>query len=275
MTTSQLPGRFLNKLKRKDLIVFDLDGTLAPTKTPMDKKMSELITKLLQIKKVAVIGGGKYELFKMQLLQPLTAATHLLKNLFLFPTTSTSFYRYRGGWKKVYEHRLSKAERALIKKTFRRVFAEIGYQHPQKTYGKIIEDRGTQVTFSALGQEVVKVLGKRKGVALKEKWKRENTPVKLTIAKRMSKYLPKLEVRAAGHTSVDVTKKGIDKAYGLKQIEKYVRVPIRKMLFVGDAIFPGGNDYAVTKTSIDYLKITQPQDTKKIISALLKISTAE
>src|SRR6185436_14380969 len=101
-------------------------------------------------------------------------------NLFLFPTTSTSFYKYNKGWKNVYLHELPKKTREQIKKTFLRVFEEIGYKHPKKIYGKLIEDRGTQVTFSALGQDVVKVLGK-KGVELKEKWKLEHTPTKLKI----------------------------------------------------------------------------------------------
>lgn len=258
----------LKKLTEKDLIVFDLDGTLAETKAPMDAEMSTLVEELLKVKKVAIIGGGKYDLFKHQFLQELKAPKELLKNLFLFPTTSTAFYKYKGGWKKVYSHELSKIERTKIKKTFEKVLKEIGYKHPEKTYGKIIEDRGTQITFSALGQDIVSVLGK-KGIELKEEWKHKNTPTKLKIAKLMAKYLPNMEVRAAGHTSVDITKKGIDKAFGLRQIEKYLGVKINKMFFVGDAIFPGGNDYAVVKTKVDYMPVRGPEETKKIIRYIL------
>lgn len=260
----------MTNLSGKKLIVFDLDGTLAPSKTPMDAEMVKLITSLLESRRVAVIGGGKYDLFKFQLLGPLKKTSReLLQKLFLFPTTSTSFYRFEGGWKKVYAHQLTKEQRQKIKKTFLRVFEELEYKHPEKTYGKIIEDRGTQVTFSALGQDVVKALGKDKGVHLKEEWTKKYTPVKLKIAALMAKYLPDLEVRAAGHTSVDVTKKGIDKAYGLKQIEKHLGVKIKDMLFVGDAIFKGGNDYAVVKTNVDYVKVKNPEDTKKVIKKVL------
>src|SRR6185369_17189698 len=153
----------------KDLIVFDLDGTIVLTKSNMDKEMSGLIGRLLAAKKVAIIGGGKYALFQSLFLKQLKVPKTLLKNLFLFPTTSTSFYRYDNGWKLIYYHPLTKQQRKKIKKTFQQVFKEIGYRHPKKVYGKLIEDRGTQVTFSALGQDVVKVLGK-KGVDLKEKW---------------------------------------------------------------------------------------------------------
>ena len=52
------------KLQKKDLFVFDLDGTLIETKSPLEDDMSELITWLLKVKKVAIIGGGKYDIFQ-------------------------------------------------------------------------------------------------------------------------------------------------------------------------------------------------------------------
>jgi len=260
----------MKNLSGKKLIVFDLDGTLAPSKAAIDKEMDRLFTRLLAAKRVAVIGGGKYELFKSQLISKLTAPKALLKNLFLFPTTSTAFYRYDGGWKKVYRHELSKEERAKIKRAFKEILKESGYVPPKKTYGKVLEDRGTQVTFSALGQEIVAVLGKKEGVRLKEKWKNENTPMKLKMARMLAKRLPELEVHAAGFTSIDVTRKGIDKAYGMRQIEKYLHVPIRDMVFIGDALFPGGNDYAVKKTGVLAVPVSGPEATKKIIRDLTK-----
>jgi hypothetical protein len=262
--------RNVPKLKSKDLIVFDLDGTLTPTKAPMDQQMAALVTRLLVAKKVAIIGGGKYALFKELFLQRLKAPEWLLKNLFLFPTTATSFYMYKSGWKNSYALYLSGAQRDRIKKAFDRVFREIGYKHPQRIYGRVIEDRGTQVTFSALGQDVVAILGKKRGVALKEKWLRENRAIKMRIAKILAKLLPEFEVRAAGFTSIDVTKKGIDKAYGLRQITKHLGVKIKDMLFVGDAIFPGGNDYGVVKTGVDYIAVTGIAQTKAVIRSLVE-----
>ncbi|MDO8536874.1 MAG: HAD-IIB family hydrolase [bacterium] len=258
-----------SNFKNKKLIVFDIDGTLTPSKAPADREMIALLLRLLEACFVAVISGGKYGLFKEQLVRQLPQRDPRLKRLYLFPTTATSFYKYSGTWKKIYKFELSPKERKDIKKAFGEVFKEIGYAHPKKTYGKVIEDRRTQVTFSALGQEVVAMLGKRKGVRLKEEWRKKNTPLKLKIAKLLQKKLPNLEVHAAGFTSIDVTRKGIDKAYGLRQIEKRLGIKIKDMLFVGDAIFPGGNDYAVVRTGVDYLKVKGPEDTKKIIKFLL------
>ena len=257
------------KIPSKDMIVFDLDGTLAKTKAPMERSTAALIARLLAKKRVAVISGGKYGQFRLQLLRRLTLSKELSSRLFLFPTTGTSFYRYRNGWKSVYELRLTPRECMQIKKAFRQVLREVGYR-PEKTYGPVVENRGTQITYSALGNEVVKMLGTKRGVALKEKWKREHTPLKLEITKKMAKLLPNLEVRAAGATSVDVTRKGIDKAYGLRQMEKYLHVKIKNMLFVGDAIYPHGNDYAVVRTGVDYVPVDGPEETEQVIRAVLQ-----
>jgi HAD superfamily hydrolase (TIGR01484 family) len=266
----------MKNLNSKKLIVFDLDGTLAPTKAQMDQEMAELVKKLLEVKKVAIIGGGKLQLFKHQFLSQLKIPNELYHNLSLFPTTGTTYLKYqngphtfgRGKWKRVYAHDLSKEQVKKIRQAFAKVFKEINYVPAKKIYGKSIENRGSQVTWSALGQDVVKVLGK-KGIELKNKWRDENTPLKLKIAMHLRKYLPDLEVHAAGHTSIDITKKGIDKGYGLRQMEKYLKVKIKDMLFVGDAIFPGGNDYAVVKTGVDYKKVKDPEETKKIIRQLI------
>src|SRR3989344_853440 len=180
----------LKKLKPKKLIVFDLDGTLAATKAKMDREMSKLVERLLTVKKVAIIGGGKYGIFQHQFLNEFQAPKQLLHHLFLFPVTSTTFYRFNHGWKKVYALDLSAKEKTKIKKAFARVLKQINYQPPKKIYGKIIEDRGSQITWSAVGQDVVEILGRQKGVAVKEKWKKDNTPLKIKIAKLLGKYLP-------------------------------------------------------------------------------------
>ncbi len=261
--------KLTRNLKDKKLIVFDLDGTLTESKSVMDPEMSRLLCALLGQRLVAVIGGGKYELFQRQLLARLRCPKARLKHLYLFPTTSTSFYRYgRGGWGRVYAHNLTLAERKKIIRTFERVFKELDYVHPKKTYGKIVEDRGTQVTWSVFGQDIVQALGER-GVRMKKEWKSKYTPLKMKIARLLQRYLPDLEVRAAGYTSVDVTRKGIDKAYGIKQIRKHLGVPVKDMLFVGDALYPGGNDYAARRTGVKCVEVKGPEETKRLTEWLI------
>ncbi len=252
----------LKKLKSKKLIVFDLDGTLTPSKAPLRRDMAALLSRLLQEKPVAVIGGGTYKQFKTQFVAHAKLSPALMKNLFLFPTSSTTFYKYHSGWEKVYAHGLTQAQKKKIFAALNVTFREGGYIKPKKTYGKIIEDRGSQITFSAVGQKAP--------VRVKEAWKRKYDDLRLRMTTVAQKHLPEFKVRAGGLTSIDVTKKGIDKAYGLKQIKKHVHVDIKDMLFVGDAIFPGGNDYAVVRTGVDYIPVTGPEQTKDIIRAVLE-----
>lgn len=257
------------KLRQKKLIVFDIDGTLTPSKAPADKEMIGLLLDLLNKKSVAIIGGGKYSLFQEQLTNQMPNGDKRLEKLYLFPTNSTAFYRFNGNWNKVYSYELNDEEKEKIKEALENTFNQVNYQHPQKTYGVVIEDRGTQISFSPLGQEVVAILGEKEGVYLKEEWNKKNDNLRQEMRKILQGLLPEFEVRAGGLTTIDITRKGIDKAYGVRQIAEHLGVKIKDMLFIGDAIFPGGNDYAALQTGIDYVKVNNPTDTKKLIQTLI------
>lgn len=253
----------------KKLIVFDLDGTLAESKSKIEPATARLLEELLEKKRVAVISGGKFAQFEEQLLKSFAAPPRLLQRLFIFPTSSTSFYRWSGKkWRKVYERIISKSGKVKIKNAFRRVFSEVGYRHPKKTYGVVIENRGTQITFSALGQDIVKRLGAN-GIRRKEEWNKKNDGLRFRMIRLLSKYVPEFSVKAGGLTSIDVTMKGIDKAFGIRKIREELCVPLRGMLFVGDAIYPGGNDYEATRTGVDYVQVSGPRETRKIIKLIL------
>jgi HAD superfamily hydrolase (TIGR01484 family) len=252
---------FRRGFREKQLIVFDLDGTLTESKAALKSDMSSLLVQLLIKQPVAVIGGGRYEQFRKQFVAKLKVPRPLLKKLFLFPTSSTSFYRYSGGWRKVYREDLSPAEKKEICAAFQNAFARARYVNPKRTWGVLIEDRGTQITFSALGQKAP--------IPAKEAWNRKYNKVRMRLARLLRASLPRFEVRTGGLTSIDVTRKGIDKAYGIRQMEKHLGIPRRDMLFVGDAIYPGGNDYAVTRTGVDYVQVNGPKQTKKVIRFLI------
>jgi phosphomannomutase len=248
--------------KDKELIVFDLDGTLTESKMDLDDEMAVLLEELLKKKYVAVIGGGKYQIFKDQFIARLRLTEKLLSKLYIFPASGTAFYRYSDReWKEVYAHYFSDQEKKDVFRAFDETFSELNYRQPKKVYGEVIEDRGTQITFSALGQEAP--------LDLKKKWKEENTDLKMKIVGLLQKKLPEMSIGAAGFTSIDVTRKGIDKEYGVKQISKYLNIPIENMLFVGDALFPGGNDSAALRTGILGFAVNSVNDTKKLIRRIL------
>lgn len=248
-------------LSDKELIIFDLDGTLALSKLPVDKEMTKLILRLLRFRKVAVIGGGKYELFRFQLLNRLTHPPNLLKNLSVFPTNAAQFYRYTNGWKRIYVHNLKNIDKTKIKKALREALDKAGYKKPGHIYGPVIEDRGSQITFSALGQKAP--------LGLKIKWNKKKD-LRPKLVKFLTRSLKSFEVRQGGLTSIDILGKGVDKAYGIRQMERQLKIPKKKMLFIGDAIFPGGNDYPVLKAGVKSINVSGPKETKKIITKLLK-----
>lgn len=245
-------------INEKELFVFDLDGTLARSKTPMDAEMVDLFSDLLQKRRVAVIGGGWMPVFEMQLLASLKGHEHLFPQLLLFPTSGATFLRYEdGAWKTVYAHHLSDEQRAKIKQAFQQAFTDIGYHHPEKVYGEVIEDRGTQITFSALGQQAP--------IELKDAYKGSQQDRRWEIVGRLKEYLPEFEIKVPGKSSIDVTMKGIDKGYGVHEMEKHLGIDVSKMVFVGDALYEGGNDEPVKRTGIEAIPVEGPEDTKKLI----------
>lgn len=242
----------------KKLVVFDLDGTLAESKSALDTEMAQLLSGLLKVAKVAVISGGNWPQFEKQLVNNLPAGQRM-DNLLLLPTCGTKFYRYEGAWKKLYSEDFTADEKAKIITSMERALNEAGFK-PEQTWGEIVEDRGSQVTFSALGQQAP--------LAEKEKWDpdfKKRTAIKAIL----DGYIPEFSVRMGGTTSIDITKPGIDKAYGIGKLRDILGIAIAEMIFIGDAIFPGGNDYPAKEAGCDTICVRDVHETKRAIEAII------
>ena len=135
----------------KKLIVFDLDGTLAESKSALDAEMSSLLYDLLSIVKVAVISGGNWPQFEKQLISNLPHDERL-KNLSILPTCGTKFFQYAEDWEKLYSEDFTDDEKEKIVSSLKKALGEAGFK-VEKVWGEAIEDRGSQITYSALGQE--------------------------------------------------------------------------------------------------------------------------
>ena len=241
----------------KSLVVFDLDGTLAPSKSSLDTEMAALLGRLLGIVKVAVISGGAWGQFEKQVLAFLPHDDRL-KGLSMLPTCGTKFYCFDGGWKKLYSEDFSADDKKKITSALDQAVDRSGFR-ADKHWGDLIEDRDSQITFSALGQEAP--------LAEKVKWdpdfaKREK------IEALLEPMIPGFSIRLGGATSIDVTRPGIDKAYGIKKLKETLGVLIADMIFVGDAIFPGGNDYPAKQAGVESIRVRDPDETKRVIEAI-------
>lgn len=239
----------------------DLDGTLAESKSPMTLDMAELLESLLQRFSVAIISGGAYAQFEKQFLGSLPLPDEQLRNLYLFPTCATSFYKYDTKWNQIYSEDLTEEQKTKIFNAFDKAFIDTGFDIPDKPqHGPILEDRGTQITFSALGQAAP--------INLKKKWD-PNHLKRLNIISHLINYIPEFEIRTGGTTSIDVTKKGIDKSHSLSKIKHYLGIKKDEIIYIGDSIFPGGNDYAMKLAGVDCIETTGPTQTMEIIKKLM------
>lgn len=254
----------------KKLIAFDLDGTLAPSKSHFDPRMVALFDKLLSKYQVCVISGGKYELFQRQFLTQITSEPTSLERLHLMPTSGTRYYRYeKSDWVQLYAEDFTAEEKKKIIAALEKGLNESG-ERVEKTYGPTIEDRDSQITLSPLGQEVVSELGE-KGLEIKESWD-PDMKRRMKIADIVQKEIPDFNVKVAGLTSIDVTFPGVDKAYGLNKLMKATGVKKEEILYMGDKIVPGGNDYAVEQMGVDCISVRSWEDTAYAIEGLLGVS---
>jgi HAD superfamily hydrolase (TIGR01484 family) len=242
----------------KTLITFDLDGTLAPSKAAPDAEMIALLVSLLAVARVAIISGADYAQFEHQLLAHLPADTDLRK-LSLLPTCGTRFYRFTGTWDKLYSEDLSEAQKQTIVGALTRAVAEAGFA-TERTWGATIEDRESQITYSALGQQAP--------LDAKASWDPDFAKRK-AIKTIVDPLLSDFSVRLGGATSIDVTLPGIDKAYGMRKLRDTLGISFHDMLYVGDALFPGGNDYPVRETGVTCIQVRDPNETKRVIEAIV------
>lgn len=242
----------------KKLIIFDLDGTLAESKSSLDSSMATLLTKLLEVAYVSVISGGDWPQFETQLLANLPQGD-LLKKLILLPTCGTKYYHYSGTWEKIYSEEFTQLEKDKIIHSLKQSCQTAGIKETT-VWGDVIEDRGSQITFSALGQQAP--------IEAKKPWDPDfSKRKKLKII--LDTLIPEFSVHLGGATSVDITKPGIDKAYGVRKLRDTLSISIEEMIFIGDALFPGGNDYPAKAAGVDSIQIKNPEETKLVIETIL------
>ena len=116
-----------------------------------------------------------------------------------------------------------------------------------------VQDRDSQITLSAIGRHAPSEL-------------KRNYDLDGEIRKTWIKFLrfflheEKYDIRIGGTTSIDITRKGLDKEWGIRKFAEYYNLNLNQILFFGDKIHPGGNDFPATKV-VDCIKVKSPEDT--------------
>lgn len=273
----------------KKIIGFDLDGTLAESKQKLTYGMAELLLGLLKVAKVAIISGGAFPQFDAQLLSSLREVAHIirfgadgtladaasasplispdalpeLRNLTLLPTNGSQRYDYdlaTAEWKHAHLVHFPDELRSKVISAFDDILKSADYALPSETSGPALEDRGSQITYSALGQNAP--LDKKKA------WDPDQAK-RQKIKAYLETMLPEADISIGGTTSIDILPKGINKAAGLGALLATLGLEKDEMAYVGDALFPGGNDYSVSEYGIECFKVANPRETAVLIKSWL------
>lgn len=242
-------------------VVFDLDDTLAPSKSAMDPAMGRALSRLLDRVEVCIISGGRFEQFEAQALHGFEASDEAKRRLHLMPTCGTRYYLWvDGGWALQYAEDLTDDEKSRSIAALEKGAKQLGLWAPGR-WGDIIEDRGSQITFSALGQ--------RAPVEAKMAWDPDGAK-KRALGAYVSDRLPDLEVRGGGSTSIDITRKGIDKAYGVAKLLDRLDATVDELLFVGDRLDEAGNDYPVFALGVPSVAVEGWHETLAVVDRLVE-----
>lgn len=247
------------KFVSKKIISFDSDGTLQLTKSKIDSDMAQLLDRLAQKYKVNVISGTGVEYLQPNVVDQLKPN----ENITLSPTCGTRFVVLKNGkYTELYKETLSPKEIADTLAAFEYAI-EKGNHHPTEVWGEIVENRQTQITFSALGQKAP--------APAKLAYDPDLTKRKLLVSYLKEKISDNdFDIKIAGGTSIDVTRKGISKGYGIKKLAEYYGEPLSSVLFIGDRLDEVGNDYPVAEIGVDCIWVDTPEDNKRVLHALLE-----
>lgn len=242
-------------------IVFDLDDTLAESFQPPAQSVIDKLLRFLEIMPVAIITGRNLARIEPGLLPLLTPSPHISR-FYLFPESASECVVWDGSvWTKKYGFTLTDDERGKIRAAIEESIAETHVLDGLPCFGERYVEKNAQTAYAMLGLEVPR--------DIKYSWDPGNVKRK-TLQDAVQKKLPDFEVLMGGATSIDVTKNGVDKSYGVNWLKDELKMPLEDMLYVGDALFPGGNDFVVIKTGIPTHPVTGPSDTTIVMDAILK-----
>lgn len=248
----------------KKLLAFDLDDTLAVTKSPLTDRMIEVLGQTLDYFDICIISGGKFEQFQNQVINRLDLSPMKLRRMHMMPTCGTRYYKYDESskeWQLQYAEDLTVEQKKKIIESLESSAKELGLWEKNPA-GEIIEDRHSQITFSALGQKATP--------EDKYAWDPDGSK-KMRLRALVAEKLPDLEVRAGGSTSIDITRLGIDKAYGMQKLIDELDISREDILFFGDKLQEGGNDYPVKAMGIDSLEVDKWEDTAARLETVLRV----
>lgn len=250
----------------KKILAFDSDDTIVLSKMPATERMSSLLAEAMKTYEVCIISGTGFEstIYPNTVRQIEKVPGVDLTRLHIMPTCGTRYYRYQDGeWMLQYQEDLTEEQKKRIFSAIETVAKKLDMWIDNPA-GEIIEDRLSQITYSALGQQATP--------EDKYAWAEANKDKRKQLNEEVSKLIPEFEIRTAGTTSLDVTKPGVDKAYGMRKLMEATGVSKEEILFFGDKLEEGGNDFPVKNMGIDCIAVERWEDTAYALEGIIAVS---
>lgn len=242
---------------------FDIDETLAPSFGSPSASMLARLAKLLELIPVAIISGAGFERIQKDFLGALDQS-HEISQLYVFPNSAAQAFRWVDGWHEVYNIALTIEERSKIRAAISAAAIELPVIRDAKVYGDQIADREAQMAFTVVGLDAP--------LEYKREWD-PDAAKRRVIRDYLMPLLPEFEIRTGGASTIDITRKDVNKAYGVRWLASEFGIEPSEMLYVGDALYEGGNDAAVIPTGIQTRQVAGPSETEKVIDELLTESS--
>ena len=243
--------------------MFDVDETLAASFQAPEPEIIEKLANLLEYIPVCIITGAGLSRIDKDFLTPLAHSPHVAR-LYVLPNSSSQAYTWADGWNEEYSLVLTEEERARIKEVFAKAEEEVPLIRDTEHFGQRLVDREAQIAFTVVGLDAPQ--------DVKMTWD-PGAAKRHVIREYLMKYLPEFDVRTGGASTIDVTRKDMTKAYGVMWLAQKLRLEPREMLYVGDALYDGGNDAAVIPTGIQTRKVSGPSETSTVLDEMLKACT--
>ena len=262
----------------KKVLSFDVDQTLNIAKTPITEEIALLLTQCIRLGfGLAPISGQKFDQFLIQIVNPMLATGATpddFTHLHLFVAQGTQYYRYQPtspdaayseeNWQLIYNFPLSDDAVAKISSALETAARELGYWEADALApgDEIIENRLSQVTFSALGQSA--------STEAKYAWdpdckKREQ------IVARAKELAPDFDYEIGGTTSINAFTPGMNKEFGMTHLFEELGVEKQDVLYFGDMTQPGGNDYPVVAMGVETITVRSHEDTAFALRGIVSL----
>lgn len=221
--------------------VFDVDGTLTPSREKIDPGFHKFFLSVCAKQTVYLVTGSDYEKTVEQLGEEICTQVEGIFNC------SGNMLTRRGVVMYVNDFELTDEERILLDSELR-VSA-----FPVRT-GNHIEKRIGAVNFSIVGRNALK------SARDEYKYWDEQTNERRRICDVLNRVFTRLECVIGGETGIDIFLKGHDKS----QIAKYVK----PFVFFGDRCEVGGNDHSIFMESNHGYQVRDWMETYRLLKSM-------